>query len=364
MKNRIYNAGYEFKEAQSLFFGSLSEHTKHHKLIKLFSLSKTMLIKLDEAFVRLWGKVLSYQRKSYIFSSLDRIIVIVSQILIFCLGGVFVITNQITIGDITILSSYTGLLVASCSYFFSVGKQMQDTRVSYSRLEDILNISSDSDSNNDFTGAIETVKIKNLSIEYDNRIICYPTELDFNKGKIYGIVGSNGIGKTSLINAIVGLIPNMFSGEILFNNIPIDSMPLDKLRGTKIVVCEQECSLFSDSIYFNLTLGINQNHDHIQEIINTVSLDTYLALLPYKERTKIYDMGANISGGENQKISLARALLKTSELLLLDEPTSSMDSCSKKKLFEYLNRIKNDKIIIVVSHDKEIAPFFDAIYHV
>jgi ATP-binding cassette subfamily C protein len=183
----------------------------------------------------------------------------------------------------------------------------------------------------------------------------------FQKGNIYCIIGSNGTGKSTLIDLMVGLLSD-YSGDIFIDRLNLKEVNLYNLRRNLIGYVEQEPVLFSDSVLNNLTFGIEKRgHDEINKIVNVMRITELLKALPNGLDSQISEKANNISGGEKQKISIARTLLKDAELLVFDEPTSAMDSLSIENFKELLSGIKNEKIIVVITHSNDLLDIADNI---
>jgi len=131
-----------------------------------------------------------------------------------------------------------------------------------------------------------------------------------------------------------------------------------------IGVTEQEPILIADTLLNNITFGQKYSNDRLYELIEILNLDNYISSLDNGLETIINEKSSNISGGEKQKISILRELLKNPEVLIFDEPTSALDSLSKIKLINYLQEIKTDKIIIIISHDEIIKNICDKIINI
>lgn len=153
----------------------------------------------------------------------------------------------------------------------------------------------------------------------------------FTKGNIYFLKGINGRGKSSLFNLIVGLYPEAYDGEILFNEINIKELDTFYLRKNLIAFTEQDPILLDDEAFEN-TKNVK-----IFKNTNSPKLKSF-----FKDE---------ISGGENQRLAILSALCKNADLLLFDEPTSNLDEKSKQIFLEYLQEIKKDKIILLISHE-------------
>ena len=206
------------------------------------------------------------------------------------------------------------------------------------------------------------IKIENITKKYEkNKTIKVLNDVSFNfeSGKIYSIVGPSGSGKSTLLN-LLSLIDTPNSGVIKINNNKIDfknKIENDNIRAKKIGIIYQDKNLLSDfsaieNVYLpnlllsnNHTLSINL----AKKIIKNVGLSSRLNHFP-----------SELSGGENQRIAIARALINSPEIILADEPTGSLDFENAKQIFELLLNLKNKKrIIIFATHNRYFANMAD-----
>ena len=204
----------------------------------------------------------------------------------------------------------------------------------------------------------DKITIENLCYSYPNKENASLVNINFNikKNKITGIVGPTGSGKTTLITLIAGLIkPN--DGSLAMDKIKLTNSNINAWKNMFAYV-PQETIIIDGSISDNITLGLDTNIDKFKifEVLKITKLDKFL---PYIDSQKIVgERGIKISGGERQRIGLARAIYDNKEIIILDEPFSSLD---KQTAEEILYNIKNlDKYtIIIVTHDKFVIPFCD-----
>ena len=193
---------------------------------------------------------------------------------------------------------------------------------------------------------------------YDDKVILKEINYKFEKNKSYAIVGTSGSGKTTLINLLLGKYNN-YSGDIYFNNVDSKTISLDSLFELASFV-EQNVFVFDDSIINNITMYSNIDEELLKEAINKSGLAKLI-----DEKGPDYrcgENGCNLSGGEKQRISIARALVKKSQLLLLDEATSALDNETSSSITNNLLRINNTtKIMITHRLDEEILNQFDEI---
>ena len=206
------------------------------------------------------------------------------------------------------------------------------------------------------------IKIENITKKYEkNKTIKVLNDVSFNfeSGKIYSIVGPSGSGKSTLLN-LLSLIDTPNSGVIKINDNKIDfenKIENDNIRAKKIGIIYQDKNLLSDfsaieNVYLpNLLLSNDQNSSIIiaKKIIKNFGLSSRLNHFP-----------SELSGGENQRIAIARALINNPEIILADEPTGSLDFENAKQVFKILLNLKNkNRIIIFATHNRYFADMSD-----
>ena len=359
-KKPLYKIMLKTKEAQSEFFSKLNEQLFNVKFIKIHSAGKFFAKRLDNTFSSLISKLVSSQKLSYLYASCDTTIGLLAQLSIFLIGGFSIISGNMTIGFFTIMTSYFSMMMNSARYFFNLGKSYQDNLVSYNRIIEILAIKKQNNGDLDLN-SIDKISLENISFNYGDKSIFNSYNIEFKKGKIYNLIGDNGAGKTTLINLILGLYINDYSGKIDYNDINIENIDMYKIKFKHIGITEQEPILIADTLLNNITFGQSYNNNKLYELIDILNLDKYISSLENGLDTIINEKSSNISGGEKQKISILREVLKNPDVLIFDEPTSALDSLSKVKFINYLQEVKLDKIIIIISHDEIIKNISDEI---
>ncbi|MDD5217794.1 MAG: ABC transporter ATP-binding protein [Candidatus Omnitrophica bacterium] len=195
------------------------------------------------------------------------------------------------------------------------------------------------------------INFNHLSFSYPNREkVLKDVTFSIEKGKITAIVGPSGSGKTTLVNAIMRFYevpPNM----IMIDGMDIKEVTVKSLREL-ISLVSQETYLFNTTIRMNLTYGLNDDvsDEKIGEVMKKARLYDLVARLPFGLATEIGERGIKLSGGEKQRISIARAILKNSEILILDEATSSLDTATEHLIQEAISEMIRDKTAIVIAH--------------
>lgn len=335
-----------FRESQAVFFSSVLEQFKNIKFIKIHSLEEFYKNRLRNAFHVFFKKALSTQQFFFLYSSIDQILETIVNFSIYVFGGMCVINGKLTIGSFTIILNYYRYIISSIKYFSELGKEFQDNNISYKRLQSYFNLKEQSNGKENLEHIVQ-IKCNNLGFARRGKEILHSFNYTFNKGNIYGILGENGSGKTTLIDIILGLFIDEYEGEILYNNINIKDIDMIKQRALNISIVEQDPYVLEGSVEENIYLTkYHYEKKYRNQILN-------------KEFGAIYSDGRGISGGEKQKIGIVRMLSKCSDVMILDEPTSALDQESRCIIWELLKEIKKDKIIIIISHEKEITSVAD-----
>jgi subfamily B ATP-binding cassette protein MsbA len=195
----------------------------------------------------------------------------------------------------------------------------------------------------------DCIEFKNVSFSYLDKIILDDINLKIEKGKTVALVGSSGAGKSTLVD-LVPRFHDTIKGELLIDGIDIKNYSLHSLRNQMGIVT-QEPILFNDTIANNISLGMQQASK--EEIITAAKIANANQFILQKENgynTTIGERGNKLSGGEKQRVTIARAVLKNPPILILDEATSSLDTESEKLVQDAINNLMNNRTSIVIAH--------------
>jgi len=208
---------------------------------------------------------------------------------------------------------------------------------------------------------INSISIKNLSVSYDGELnILKGINLDINHGQKIAIVGASGAGKTTLINTLLGFIN--YTGNIRINNKYELSNINEKSWLKNISWLGQNATLFKGTIRDNLLLAnSNAADDKILEILERANIAEFIKSLPNGLDTEIGEQNLGLSGGQAQRIALARAYMKNHGLLILDEPTASLDKQSENNIIESLKNNWSNKTVIMLTHKLSFLDCVDSI---
>ena len=210
----------------------------------------------------------------------------------------------------------------------------------------------------------EKLNVNGLSFSYDNKLeVLKDIKMSAEKGEIVGIIGESGSGKSTFLKLLLRFWQKE-KGIIAYNGIDIDKINSENLLDF-VTMVSQNTYLFNESIEYNLRIAKpTATYEELKNACEMASIHDFIMTLPEGYQTKVGSSGDNLSAGEKQRIGLARAFLKGAELILLDEPTSNVDSINEGIILKALKEQKNKKSIILVSHRESTMAVADRIYKV
>ncbi len=354
LRSRYYSKSYSFKEKQAAYFESQFNLMKMAKFMATHNLFNYFYKKSDRAYRDVYEESLKYQQISYFYTGIGELIRLVGIMTLYLISGIFVLSSEISLGKFVITLSVFEIVLNSCNVFFEISKMYQNSLSSYNRIMEYLNETRFLSGNIEFNN-VESIRVVNCSFHYQEKLIIKKFNYNFKKGILYCISDDNGAGKSTLLECLLGYHQERYEGDIFVGGTSIGDLSLSIFRERALAYVSQTPVVIEGDYITNITLMVETfKNEFIEELcrIFEVSLTDYIG--------RDY-IGGDISGGEAQKITILRALLKDTPILLLDEPTSSLDYKSKVSLMNYLNCIKNEKIIILVSHDAEVVTRSDEV---
>lgn len=210
----------------------------------------------------------------------------------------------------------------------------------------------------------ERLDVSDLSFSYDgNEEVLRDVKMHAEKGEIIGIVGESGCGKSTFLKLLLRFWQKD-GGQIAYNGIDVDKIDGDNLLDN-VTMVSQSTYLFDETIEENLLIAKpDATAEELEAACRLASVHDFITSLPDGYKTQVGALGDNLSAGEKQRLGLARAFLKGSELILLDEPTSNVDSINEGIILRALREQKSKKSIILVSHRQSTMAIADRIYRV
>jgi ATP-binding cassette subfamily B protein len=347
--------------------GSTTESLRNIELVKSLGLVDQEIGRLNtttDKILKLELKKLRYVRSiSFVQGTLVNLMT--NVILLFLLYLVF--KQTITFGQFFSLYIYSFFVFGPLGELGAVITSYREAQVSLKKFSDIMNIPKEASPESPTAlSRVTSLSFNDVSFGYTNakNQALEHISFDLDKGKTIAFVGPSGSGKTSLVKLLVGLYQPI-SGEILYNNIPSKKINLEELR-SQIGFVTQDTQLFAGTIKENL-LFVNPTatDEEMIEVLHKSAADGLLARAEKGIDTMIGEGGVKISGGEKQRLSIARALLRKPAVLVFDEATSSLDSITEEEISTTVRDLakgSTELLTILIAHRLSTIMHADTIY--
>ena len=275
-----------------------------------------------------------------------NVIAMLGIIVVIYLGATKVINGGWTVGNFSTYLIMFAAMANKASKAAKLFNSVQKSQISWKRINPYL-------TQYQSKATTTCVDMDNTSLSVDNLSFCYPTgkeniieniSFDGNQGEIIGVTGAIASGKSTLGLCLLGLYP--YIGSVKIDGKELKSYS-EYERSQMISYLGHKPQLLSDSIYNNITLG---NAQDISSVLKDVCFDTDLASMPHGENTLVGNSGIRLSGGQQARISLARALLSKNKIIVLDDPFSAVDMKTEEEIIRNLKNNYKDSLIILISH--------------
>jgi len=352
--NRISKVTTQAMDMAAVLNSYLMEIFRNHKLIKVFQKESYETSRANTALEQLKNKgkklAIIYARSSPIMEFLTGIMI---AILIYYSGNL-IISDELALNNFFSFLAAMMLAYQPVRSLATLNLTINQGLAAAKRILPIIDQKHNIFENEKLdklevlNGTITFEKV-NFKYNSEQRLILKNVNLNITGGEMTSLVGHSGAGKSTMLN----LIPRFYDfsdGDIKIDNQSIKSKRLSSLR-KNISLVSQETTLFDDTILNNIKYAnLNATEQDIREAAKLSFSEEFINLLPNKYDTMIGENGIRLSGGEKQRLSIARAFLKNSKIILLDEATSSLDSETEKKIQDALNYLTKGKTTLVIAH--------------
>jgi len=332
------------------------------KEIQLFGYAKQRLDeiqqrsqKIDTAFERIKDQEAKVRVYTEVAVSAFNIIMLFTGLILFSLDKIDF--SAFLIGVILLMSSYGPVIALS-----NLSSNLLQTLASGER---VLSLLAEEPELKDVESAVDLkdvsrIDVENVSFAYGEEQILSDVSLSVKKGEILGIHGRSGSGKSTLLKLLMRFYDPK-SGSIKINGETLPNINTRSLRDNMAYITQQTY-IFNETIEENIRLARRDaTLEEIMEAAKKASIHDFILSLPQGYQTKMTELGGNLSDGEKQRIGIARAFLHNAPIILLDEPTSNLDSLNEAMILKSLLNVKAEKLIILVSHRQSTMAICDEV---
>jgi ATP-binding cassette subfamily B protein/subfamily B ATP-binding cassette protein MsbA len=288
-----------------------------------------------------------------LFSVTVTAITLAGTALVLVVGGLHVMDGRLTVGGLLVVIAYLAAVYNPLSSIAETIGSLQQAIVSARRVREIFALAPerlDAPGALDAAGITGLVCFERVAFAYDDdHPVLHDVSFVARPGEMVALVGLTGAGKTTLAS----LIPRFFEptgGRVLVDGIDVSRYSLTSLR-ERIALVPQEPVLFGGTIADNIRYGrLEASDEEVEAAARAAHVHHFVQRLPKGYDAQVAETGATLSGGERQRLGIARALLKDAPILILDEPTSSLDAISEEAVFDALRRLREGRTTIVIAH--------------
>lgn len=342
----------ETMESNAILSSSIIEDINGIETIKSLTSERQRYQKIDKEFVDYLKKSFTYGRAESVQKILKKLAQLLLNVTVLWMGANLVMDNKMTIGQLITYNSLLVYFTNPLENIINLQTKLQTAKVANNRLNEVYLVKSEFEEKktvHDLSHFKGDLTLNNVSYKYGyGRDVISDINLTLKAGSKVSFVGISGSGKTTLAKMFV----NFFSpskGDILLDDVNLEDINKESLR-SYINYLPQQPYVFNGTILDNLLLGAKEGttQEDIIRAVQIAEIKSDIESMPLNYQTELTSDGTGISGGQRQRIALARALLTDSQILILDEATSSLDVLTEKKIID--NLMELDKTLIFIAH--------------
>jgi len=335
----------------------------NYETVKYFNNEKFEFNRLDESLEN-YELAANQSRHSLSLLNVAQTFIIMLGITIMLVMSAYAIKNgDIDVGGFVVINAYMFQLYQPLNWLGSVYREIRQALTDMENMFSLLEVSTTSeDSLKDIPQSnVAEIRFENVSFDYDvRRTIIKDISFNVPNGKKVAIVGPTGAGK-STISRLLFKFYDPKAGGIYINNININKISQKSLRQI-IGVVPQDAVLFNDTIYYNIAYGNTEaTKEEVISAAQNADIHDFISTLPDGYETIVGERGLKLSGGEKQRVAIARTILKNPKIFFFDEATSALDTSTEKEIQKNLENVSKDKTTLIIAHRLSTAANADNI---
>lgn len=356
----------EQMEAGARLNSHIIESLKGIETIKVHAAEEKSIEKLENEYIRNLKIAFKEGVLSNIQGSISGAVSTIGNLVLMYIGARMIMDGDITLGSLMAFTTLSGYFMDPIGRLISLQLSIQEASISLKRISEIYEVEKEQDEDDFEKVKIEKIdgdiELNNITFRYGSRSpVLKDVSIKIPKGKKVALVGESGSGKTTISKLILKYYTPE-EGKINVNGYNIEELDLYNLR-QNISYVPQNVELFSGSIKDNITLGRpNASYEEIKAACENAGCSEFIERLPGKYGTFLEESGGGLSGGEKQRLALARALIKKPKFMILDEATSNLDFISEAKIFNTLFKKGRNITMLIIAHRLSTIRDCDIIY--
>lgn len=325
--------------------------------VKGMGIENKIISKFKNKYLTFTNKINEFNKIYNIQQLLKEIINELGSVIVLFIGINLVIKNEITLGSLITFSTLLNYFLDPIQNLIEVGNDIKETKIVFRRICE-LSFSQNKNQINLIDKIKGNILIKNLNYSYDSaNEILKNIDLEIKEGSKVIVLGKSGIGKSTLFKIIMKY-HSVNRNHVYIDNIDINDISTNKIKDAVTYISQNEM-LFTDTIYNNLILANSNKNYHLNKILDICYVKDIIKNNSLGLNSLIEENGFNFSGGEKQRLILARSLIKKFNILIIDEGLNQVDINLERKILKKLFQEYKDKTIIVISHRKDNIDLYD-----
>ena len=354
----------KLNKADNNVSNTILESLINFETVKFFGNEKTEFKRLNNYLMDYEFSANKNRTSLALLNICQNVVIIFGVTTLMLLSASEVKKGNLTVGNFVVINTYLLQLYQPLNFLGSVYREIRQSIIDMENMFNLLKIKTNKKSSFEDLNLKNNLDIefKNVSFSYDGRRkILKNINLKILSKQKVALVGPTGSGKTSILRLLFKFYEN-YTGDILINNQNLKNINEDSLR-KRLGIIPQDIVMFNDSIFYNIHYGnLGSSKNDVIQAAKKAKIMNFIDSLPEKFNTVVGERGLKLSGGEKQRIAIARTLLKDPDIVLLDEASSSLDYNTEKEIKKNLNHFNVGKTVLSIAHRLSSIEDYDFIY--